>query len=723
MRDLAAFALRTTKQLCLEFETSIDFNAPHQSFGKARTDFDSIAAQDNEKAGTSLESFFREEYRSQCAVLEASLGYQHDLGRGVIDDDEAAAIKVLPRATLETLLLTALDVSKNDQIDVFGPQLGPTFRAFVDCHRARRRATPGTLLLPGTVIVRRGGVEVMLNASQLLPGDVMLLKDGDRMCCDALLLDVAGGRGSCSIDTTILDGSSSRLARYFGSFVDCDRFGAASVLPQQSVLHLNCAVRGTQVVATAVALRTASESSWSKKFSIVLNSAKPQVKRELPQTLYVPPFPAVSVKNRHALVGMAACDVVIIDVDRLLVGNKSHAVDSCIWDSRIFAETDADQLWNYNPVQEKMNTSKDVTLSVQVSSFTCDDDASSRFSVVNPSAAFRELLLGAMMVSCYPPSQLAVHRDESCSEIALRTFLNASRNQRIVEDNFDKYRPLSDVTTIRACGLDVCARLFGYNKGAFANGYMTENHAALVVWGPAMSVAKLASYGKTSKGQQKMTKPQLEFIEHCSARVVAQPDLLIGIATADILLDQIGMKNSPSDVASLVSVTLNLSYLGAFACNPSPPIQIVEGIREIGAKCSKSCCLISFTQDEGMLTATLQRCGLDEIRVVAPDVLQRWKQDPPPFKRQACAFPLRGIKDQDTMLEEICTWLGKPRGLVFCAASSYGMAAMKIARYAVGFVSEDRVTSATLEMLSDVTVNSWDLVQLVDSIHGAMHHK
>jgi hypothetical protein len=723
MPTLADLALWTIDRLSVELQTSIDAAAPQRSFGKVCLSPTDAVSTESEGGAVELDSFLSQETRAQCSVVENSLAYQHGLASGTMDDGEAAALRSLPRATLEILLLTALDVSKRrgDETALFGPVLGPSFRSYVECRCARKLATPGVELLQNRVTVRRGGVETTVAAVHVLEGDILVLRDGDRLPVDALLLDVADGRGSCSIDTTIIDGSCALLHRAFGSFVDCDRFGAASILPQQCGIHPTCCVRGVPVVATAIALRTAAASSWSLKLTTALAMKKPLFSYENPSSLYVPPFPAISVKQRHSVVGMAKAQVLIVDIDRLFVGEKSHVVDACVWDSRIFPERDVDRLWNYVPFSEKSNVSKSgsSSSSVHVSSFTFEEDASSRLSVRSPSDAFRELLIAGMLASCYPPSDLAVPRDEVSSEVGLRNFISSSRC-RILEENFGKYVPLSEVTTVRVSAMDVSARLFGYNREAFANGYATDRHAVLVVWGPAIFVAKLASYGKTSKGQQKLTSKNLEFLQSCGTSAVAQPDLLIGIATADVLLDEIGMKRSPTDVSSLVSATLNLSYLGAFACNPSPPRAFVDGVQAVGEICAKSCCMVSFTQDEATLAFSLKRCGLQDVRVVKPDVLNRWKQEPPPVHRQACAFPLRGVKDRDKVMEEICAWLGRTRGLVFCASSSYGMLAMRLAHFAVGFVSEDKVTSSALEMLSDVTVRDWDLLQLVHSLHGAM---
>jgi hypothetical protein len=283
-----------------------------------------------------------------------------------------------------------------------------------------------------------------------------------------------------------------------------------------------------------------------------------------------------------------------------------------------------------------------------------------------------------------------------------------------------RYVPISEATLVRVSGLDVSARLFGYNRDAFTNGFATDRRAVLVVWGPAGHVAKLASYGNTSKGQQKLAPSHLAFIQSCACSMVSQPELLVGIASADVLLEHIGSKAVPTDVMSLVVSALNLSYLGALACNPAPPRVLIDGIKAIGEQCAKVACLLSFTKDELTLRSTLQRCGLEDVRVVVPDVLNRWRQGPPPVHRQAVAFPLLGVSDLKQTIHDICGWLGRTRGLAFCAASSYGICGMKAANFAVALLSrDDAVTSAVLEGMADVTVCDYDLVQLAGSIHGA----
>jgi magnesium-transporting ATPase (P-type) len=76
--------------------------------------------------------------------------------------------------------------------------------AFLQEHRAERTAERLNDLLPRRARVRRDGVLVEINASELVPGDVVLLETGDRISADIRLLETH----SLSIDRSTLTGES-----------------------------------------------------------------------------------------------------------------------------------------------------------------------------------------------------------------------------------------------------------------------------------------------------------------------------------------------------------------------------------------------------------------------------------------------------------------------------------------------------------------------------------
>jgi magnesium-transporting ATPase (P-type) len=99
--------------------------------------------------------------------------------------------------------------------------------AFLQEHRAERTAEKLHELLPRRVRVRRDGRLVEIDASGLVPGDLILLETGDRVSADLLLLETH----SLSIDRSTLTGESEPWNAREGETVFAGSFvieGAAS---------------------------------------------------------------------------------------------------------------------------------------------------------------------------------------------------------------------------------------------------------------------------------------------------------------------------------------------------------------------------------------------------------------------------------------------------------------------------------------------------------------
>jgi magnesium-transporting ATPase (P-type) len=80
--------------------------------------------------------------------------------------------------------------------------------AFLQERQAERATEALRELLPPRVQVRRGGRELEIEATQLVPGDLLLLHGGDRISADARLVD-----GSVEVDMSALTGESLPVAR------------------------------------------------------------------------------------------------------------------------------------------------------------------------------------------------------------------------------------------------------------------------------------------------------------------------------------------------------------------------------------------------------------------------------------------------------------------------------------------------------------------------------
>ncbi|MBM4461855.1 MAG: HAD-IC family P-type ATPase [Chloroflexi bacterium] len=104
------------------------------------------------------------------------------------------------------------------------------------------------LAVPHAKVLRQGTV-TRISASQLVPGDVILLEAGDKVPVDARLIEAA----NLSVDESILTGESVPVEKFIGA-ID----GEATVADMGNMAHMGCAVvngRGVAVV-TATGMNT-----------------------------------------------------------------------------------------------------------------------------------------------------------------------------------------------------------------------------------------------------------------------------------------------------------------------------------------------------------------------------------------------------------------------------------------------------------------------------------
>jgi magnesium-transporting ATPase (P-type) len=81
--------------------------------------------------------------------------------------------------------------------------------SFAQEYRAERAVRALSALLPETALVRREGRKVVVSAVELVPGDVVLLREGDRISADARVVDSS----EMKVDMSTLTGESDALAR------------------------------------------------------------------------------------------------------------------------------------------------------------------------------------------------------------------------------------------------------------------------------------------------------------------------------------------------------------------------------------------------------------------------------------------------------------------------------------------------------------------------------
>lgn len=85
--------------------------------------------------------------------------------------------------------------------------------SFAQEFRAERAVRALSALLPETAVVRRGGKKVTIPASELVPGDIVLLREGDRISADARVIRSS----ELKVDMSALTGESEPVTRSSGA--------------------------------------------------------------------------------------------------------------------------------------------------------------------------------------------------------------------------------------------------------------------------------------------------------------------------------------------------------------------------------------------------------------------------------------------------------------------------------------------------------------------------
>jgi Ca2+-transporting ATPase len=83
-------------------------------------------------------------------------------------------------------------------------------------YRAERAIRALSALLPESALVLRGGAKVRIPAAELVAGDVMLLREGDRISADGRVIQSAG----LKIDISMLTGESKPVSRMADPLAD-----------------------------------------------------------------------------------------------------------------------------------------------------------------------------------------------------------------------------------------------------------------------------------------------------------------------------------------------------------------------------------------------------------------------------------------------------------------------------------------------------------------------
>jgi magnesium-transporting ATPase (P-type) len=76
-------------------------------------------------------------------------------------------------------------------------------------HRAERAIRTPSAVPPETAVARRNGRKTRLPSAELVPGDIVLLAEGDRISADAHVIQSAG----LKVDNSMLTGESEPICR------------------------------------------------------------------------------------------------------------------------------------------------------------------------------------------------------------------------------------------------------------------------------------------------------------------------------------------------------------------------------------------------------------------------------------------------------------------------------------------------------------------------------
>ncbi|RZU53387.1 calcium-translocating P-type ATPase [Krasilnikovia cinnamomea] len=120
--------------------------------------------------------------------------------------------------------------------------------AFMQEMQAEKAVEALAAYLPATARAIRDGIERTVVARELVPGDILLVAEGDRVCADARLID-----GAVAIDLSALNGESAPVARAAGAAAQ-----PGPLLEAQDLLFSGTAC--TAGAATAVVTRTGMHS-------------------------------------------------------------------------------------------------------------------------------------------------------------------------------------------------------------------------------------------------------------------------------------------------------------------------------------------------------------------------------------------------------------------------------------------------------------------------------
>lgn len=753
-----SLALLSHAQLCEALETSLDLSTPALSYGRDDLPLDSNAEAaayrqaDVDTAAEAQASSLRQ-LDSISGLLTAAGQDMHALSAVSVDDDELSAMRLIPRATLELMLLKALDLNRrrhggNDYSVSLGEDLGEAFGALVSATKLRR-----TLVAPHDgrretsdgqrskdVAVRRSGHLVHIDPRAVRRGDVLLFGHGDNAPTDCILLSVPAPSVCVSIRVCELTGSSTALPRgslFGGGHRECALLGSMCAVPQGALIDVGGKDRSARICVVATADYAAGSASVLRAVvpaGVRMSEPTHMLSlRQLP--FFASPHPHALQHDRGALLRLACANVVFCDTALLLEDDSRMRVDSMVWgDEEVFTPTPSDA-WNFcDPVHERASSRMAASASSIVDSSVTDSQAyrapepfawssfivpyaanASRVAVMTAAEGLRRLMIGGLLATWDRPRQDDPFGSVFSALTAVKTFVTSVPQCAQLVEGFVPETAAVSVSLNSAAPLQ--SRLFRYAKNT--NTAANADRRLLVVWGDAATIAKLCAHASDRKGHTACGSRHTSTIYAVSSRE-ASAEQLVGIAIADIAASKIGSRLgtdfSPS--AILASESPNLTYLGSFVARPAIRHEFVTGVDALRSKLRMSVCLVARERRFDRISALLERSGLHDAVIVDNRSVTAGEVFEPESATLAIYTGAAG--DPRTDLPELirAASAGNTRGVAYLSSNLSSAAAAVAAHVSVVCPSPN----APHMVAGDITLRDRDFGSLIAALVDARRH-
>lgn len=531
-------SLMTFAQLSKNFQSSIDSFHPEQSHG-LDVPPGLLPIRESSVPTTETQTVSA---KAKSKLVDETAERLRSMQTATLRDAELDALRLLSRPTIEMLFLTMIDKAARHDTDktglyekCLGPDLGSAFEELVESVRGRRALEDAASALqasvPSGVAVRRQGATVVIPSTDVLPGDIMLLHNGERCPAFGILLMC---RDQCSVDVSQVTGRCRPIHRSVGYRPSRD-FASRNVVPKGSLVYC------TEAVVLAVEGAKEKESVKCERLTAPTGL---NFLREV--QLFAPSQPELLSTHRLAFPLLAASDVVVIDSEGILEYDGSLDVEYLVCGQEIISvSADSQSTWDRSDVLNARDASSLLAV---------------RPLLANP--GIRRLLVAAM---------LSVLDDVPCSGHDIPgTSWNTSREAVSVKQwiaghqwsdlSRERYHSDSQIvcSEVKFRGQESCwlrSRMFTFDSRSEA----ATSPKILLVWGPVRAVAAICSTFTSRRGvvTGDSTQDPLEYEEDGEG---------IGFATAEVPM--VAHPDVHLDLSSMIAQTNGLCSLGSIHLSP-----------------------------------------------------------------------------------------------------------------------------------------------------------